>query len=70
MLEDDDTKRYFRAKRYMDDILMFYASNEEFLCDKLLHDFGKSECYFPPLSLEDAKPDTFLETTFEINPVA
>ena len=61
-----DTKKLFRAKRYMDDILLLYAAHDRFQHDKFLRDFERSDCYFPPLVLEEAKPDTFLETTFEI----
>ena len=62
----NDAKPFFKIKRYMDDILMFYAETNGLQYNKLLQDFGRSECYFPPLTLEDAKQDTFLETTFEI----
>ena len=63
---DDGTKRYFRAKRYMDDILLVYAENRSWDHARFLTDWVRSECYMPPLSLEDAKEGTFLETTFEI----
>ena len=55
----------FRAKRYMDDILMVYAKSEsKWNCTNFIEDFEKSECYHAPLKLEDGKPGTFLETTF------
>jgi len=34
--------------------------------ERFLADFERSECYMQPLKLEDSKPDTFLETSFEI----
>ena len=58
-------KRFFRGARYMDDILLVYATNPGWNHEKFVRDFTKSECYHPPLKLEDAKPRTFLETTFE-----
>ena len=64
---DKRTKTYFRAKRYMDDIFMIYVENDNFDHKKFLQDFDKSECYLPPLKLEEANPDTFLEMTFEIH---
>ena len=64
---DQRTKTYFRAKRYMDDIFMIYVENDNFDHKKFLQDFDKSECYLPPLKLEEANPDTFLEMTFEIH---
>ena len=48
----------FEAKRYMDDVIIFYT-------DKF--DAGKiKECYNAPLKLEDAASDTFLESTFHV----
>ena len=61
---DARTKEFFRAKRYMDDILLLYAQNPVFNHTDLLHKLDT--CYHPPLKLEEATPDTFLETTFEI----
>ena len=65
---DPATKEFFIARRYMDDILLFYAESATFDSKSFLADFCKSECYLPPLKLEDAKSDTFLETRFEIAP--
>ena len=56
----------FRAKRYMDDILMIYSKNPSWDHERFLKDFEKSECYQAPLKLEEGKPGTFLETTFEL----
>ena len=60
------TKDLFMAKRYMDDILMFYADTPNFDNTRFCESFNKSDCYWAPLKLEDGKKDTFLETTFEI----
>ena len=59
-------KTCFTARRYMDDILMVYAKPMWWDHERFLRDFTRSECYWPPLKLEDAKENTFLETTFEI----
>jgi hypothetical protein len=59
-------KEMFRAKRYMDDILMIYSKNPSWDHERFLKDFEKSECYQAPLELEEGKPGTFLETTFEL----
>ena len=58
-------KRHFKACRYMDDILMFYAKNEKIWDHKLFLDMFGS-CYDDPLKLEHGGDDTFLETTFEL----
>ena len=50
----------------MDDILMVYRKAVWWDHERFLYDFERSECYHPPLALEDAKDDTFLETTFAI----
>ena len=47
----------FRAMRFMDDIFVRYREGEDVL-QRL-----KADCYLPPLKLEDAEQDTFLETT-------
>ena len=62
----DTDKLNYTAARYMDDILMIYAKAPRWDHERFLQDFDKSECYHPPLKLEDAKDDTFLETTFEL----
>ena len=58
-------KGKFRAKRYMDDILLVYAKSDEWDHERFVADFTKSGCYHPPLELEDGAKGTFLETTFE-----
>ena len=50
----------------MDDILMIYAKPDWWDHERFLADFVRSECYWPPLKLEDAKDATFLETTFDL----
>ena len=60
-----DVQNLFTAKRYMDDLLVFYAQNDRWDHEKLLGDLT-NECYFPPLRLEDGAEGTFLETSFKI----
>ena len=55
----------FKAKRYMDDILAVYVKSPDWDHAKFVKDFKRSECYHAPLKLEDGKPGTFLETSFE-----
>ena len=55
----DTDKSTFTAKRYMDDVIIFYT-------DKYNASEAINDCYNTPLALEDAKHDTFLETTFAI----
>ena len=62
----DADKRRFCAVRFMDDILMFIRKSPRWEHARFLDDFARSECYHPPLRLEDARSDTFLETTFEV----
>jgi len=50
----------------MDDILLLLRKSPSWDYERFLADFTRSECYHPPLKLEDAKEDTFLETTFQI----
>ena len=59
-------KQHFCAGRFMDDILMLYRKSPNWDYERFLADFARSECYHPPLELEDAKDDTFLETTFRV----
>ena len=62
-----ETKRYFRATRYMDDVLTLVADSPLFDRQEFMNDFNQSECYWKPLRLEDASAGTFLETSFEIS---
>ena len=50
----------------MDDVLLVYAKPAWWDYERFLRDFTRSECYWPPLKLEDAKEATFLETTFNL----
>ena len=45
---------------------MFVRHDPEWDHERFLTDFTRSECYHPPLSLVDAKENTFLETTFDV----
>ena len=63
---DQISKRFFRAKRFMDDILIIYAKNNTWEYEKFMRDFKSSECYWAPLSLEEGKVGTFLETRFKL----
>ena len=62
----DNVKGMFRAKRYMDDILLIMADSPRFDTESFTRDFCKSECYLPPLKLEKGGEDVFLETKFRI----
>ena len=64
MTEKD--KEHFRARRYMDDILMVLVRSPSWDTDRFMQDFETSHCYWPPLKLEDGTEDTFLETRFVI----
>ena len=59
-------KKWFRCKRFMDDILLVFAKDSSWDSERFIEDFTKSECYWPPLKLEMGGEDTFLETTFKI----
>ena len=61
-----EDKNRFRAKRFMDDILMIYARNRNWDYERFIKDFERSECYQEPLELEEGKEGTFLETRYAI----
>ena len=61
-----EEKKYFKAKRYMDDVICFYAKNGCWDHNKFVQDITKSECYMAPLKLTDGEDGTFLETSFEV----
>ena len=63
----DSVKQSFKAARYMDDILLAFNKNDQFDSQRFIDDFTRSECYWKPLTLEDAKDATFLETSFHID---
>ena len=60
----DDDKDYFRARRFMDDIIMVYAKCDGWDASEFLRDFTESQCYQKPLTLEDGRDGVFLETAF------
>ena len=53
-----DTKDNFKAKRYMDDVLLF-MKKEGWDATRFYEDFKRSECYMPPLRLEEANDGIF-----------
>ena len=57
-------KQRFKAKRFMDDILLIYRENDTWDHKKFLKDFEASHCYQAPLKLEGGKDGIFLETKF------
>ena len=59
-------KERFMAARFMDDILLVYAANAAWDHEGFVRDFARSDCYKAPLTLVDAKENTFLETTFAL----
>ena len=61
-----EVKRFFKIKRFMDDILCFYVRNDRWDYQKFIEDLCRSEVYVKPLTLEDGKAGTFLETSFHI----
>ena len=54
------------AKRFMDDILLVYADGSDWNSDAMIMDFEKNCYHSTPLTLENAKENTFLESTFKI----
>ena len=58
-------KQHFRAKRYMDDILVVAAKNQQWDHEQLEHRL--SACYEDPLKLEKGKDGIFLETKIICN---
>ena len=56
--------RFFKAKRFMDDILMVVAENEQWNAEQFIKDFASSTCYEAPLKLEKGNDGTFLETKY------
>ena len=56
----------FKAKRYLDDILLLYIKSARWQDIDFVKKFEASECYWPPLELEDGGQDTFLETRFAL----
>ena len=63
---DRETKARFAAKRFMDDILLIYSKGGGWQSDAFVRDFQQSLCYMPPLKLEEATQDIYLETCFQL----
>ena len=64
---DTDAKGRFRMGRYMDDVLTVIAKDDDkWDADAFMKDFESSTCYMPPLNLERAEPEYFLETRIEL----
>ena len=61
-----EEKKYFKTKRYMDDVICFYSKNDKWDHENFVKDLTKSECYMAPLKLTDGDEGTFLETSFEV----
>ena len=60
-------RKYFRMRRFMDDILMVYAKTPKWDSERFVADFMKSECYQKPLKLEEGKEGIFLETKYWVD---
>ena len=63
---DPQTKERFAAKRFMDDILLIYDKSANWHSEAFVRDFQQSLCYMPPLKLEEATQDIYLETRFQL----
>ena len=61
-----EDKKFFKAARYMDDILCIYAETDKWDSARFL-EYQSKECYMPPLELQEAGNSIFLETEFEIH---
>ena len=59
-------RKYFRMKRFMDDILMVYAKTRAWDSEQFVADFAESHCYQEPLKLEPGNDGVFLETRYWI----
>ena len=62
----EDTKKRFKAKRFMDNILIVLARSTGWDADGFIRDFQESKCYREPLKLEEGKDGTFLETRYTV----
>ena len=63
-------KQFFRAKRFMDDILLAYVESPRWDAARFVQDMQKSVCYQEPLKLERGHDGTFLETRFTIENIS
>ena len=64
---DEDTKKKFVAKRYMDDILVAYVEDQTWDHERFCADLEKSMCYVSPLKLEPGRQDIFLKTALRVD---
>ena len=55
-------KQFFRAKRFMDDILLAYVETPRWDAGRFVEDMQRSVVYQEPLKLERGHDGTFLET--------
>lgn len=55
-----------RVRRYMDDVIMAFAKNNAWNHHDMLRSL-QTECYLPPLKLEECAGDVFLETAFKVS---
>ena len=63
--QDNRTRAYFRAKRYMDDILLVRSLCSSWDAEQFLYSL-KNELYDTPLTLLEGSPHIFLETHFSV----
>ena len=61
-----EDRRYFRMKRFMDDIIVVHADTPRWDGKRFIADFTQSQCYQAPLRLEAGRDGTFLETRYWI----
>ena len=54
----------FKGARYMDDILLVLSRSRGGNTEDFLQRFTESECYWPPLKLEEGAEGVFLETRY------
>jgi hypothetical protein len=62
---DEASKKYFRAARYMDDIICATVEGDTWKETEFVTALAKSECYWQPMKLEAGSNTRFLETEFE-----
>ena len=62
---EEDKKPFFKAKRYLDDVLIVTADNDRWNSTDFKQQIEKT-CYEAPLELTPGNDETFLETSFTI----
>ena len=60
-------KDNFCARRFMDDVILFYAEHDGWDYERFVREICTFAIYHPPLELEPGKEGTFLETRFRID---